>query len=264
MRQTLKPQDEPYLLLRSLSIDYASGAREPAHSHPWGQLVFVQAGSLRLQVADGIWVVAPGRAVLLPAEQAHSLAMYGPARLRTLYLNPACLDSGQLKPSAIRTLEVCALLGELILRVCAVGSLDERETHHRQLYDLILTELSCASSEGLYLRLPTDPRGARLADLFMDEQHVNVPLLELCRAAGVTRRTAERLFRDSTGLSPARWRRRHLLARGLAALSEGVDVQTAAELAGYQYRSAFSQALTQVFGLSPGAVRKQRAYQAMP
>lgn len=77
----------------------------------------------------------------------------------------------------------------------------------------------------------------------------------LCVRAGLSRRTAERLFLVETGLPPAQWRRFVALTESLVSIAGGERIEHAAFSAGYQSRSAFSEAFTRAFGVPPGEAR---------
>ena len=44
---------------------------------------------MTVRTKQGIWVVPPLRAVWIPAETPHSVAILGPVSMRTLYLLPS-------------------------------------------------------------------------------------------------------------------------------------------------------------------------------
>ncbi len=262
MRQTLTSADEPFLHLRSLSLDYGEGAREPLHQHPWAQLLYAGFGSIQLKAANGIWLVPSGRAIIIPPKLPHQLQMLGRVELRTLYFSPQL----NVQAAQVRALEVCPLLHELVLRICQLGALDSRNRRHQALLALIKTELADAPTAPIQLPLPTDARALRLTDRFADRATVGLSLNTLISQAGLSRRTAERLFQTETGLSPARWRRMFLLSQSFQALLAGKLLDDTWQAAGYKNPSAFSTAFRRHFGISPGTARRRGKtnYQATP
>src|SRR5712692_8502248 len=74
--------------LASVSADLAHGHVIPEHSHPEDQLLFASSGVMTLRTKQGVWVVPPLRAVWIPANTPHSVAMSGPVSMRTLYFLP--------------------------------------------------------------------------------------------------------------------------------------------------------------------------------
>src|SRR6202795_5332808 len=74
--------------LVTVSVDLPHGHRIPAHFHPEDQLLFASQGVMTLETPQGTWVVPPLRAVWIPANTPHSVAMSGPVSMRTLYFLP--------------------------------------------------------------------------------------------------------------------------------------------------------------------------------
>ena len=74
--------------LASVSADFGDGHVIPEHYHPEDQLLFASKGVMTVRTKQGVWVVPPLRAVWIPAETPHSVAMSGPVSMRTLYLLP--------------------------------------------------------------------------------------------------------------------------------------------------------------------------------
>src|SRR6267143_184280 len=70
--------------MASVSADLAHGHVIPEHSHPEDQLLFASSGVMTLRTKQGVWVVPPMRAVWIPADTPHSVAMSGPVSMRTL------------------------------------------------------------------------------------------------------------------------------------------------------------------------------------
>jgi hypothetical protein len=56
--------------------------------------------------------------------------------------------------------------------------------------------------------------------------------------------------------SPAQWRRFAALSQGLVCITGGASIDQAAIAAGYQSRSAFSEAFSQAFGFPPREAKK--------
>lgn len=252
MRQTvLSPDDEPHLFIRSLAIDYDAGTRQASHSHAWPQLLYARQGAVRAEADGRYWIVPPRRALWIPAAIRHGLHISSRLQLRTLYVHP---DTPGL-PSRPGIIDVTGLLHEAILRICEQGSLDDRVAIDRSLGAIVISEMNRRLSDRMYLRHPRDPRARELADLFRDSRTVHLPVSALCRQAGLSQRTAERLFERECGLSPARWRRLAVLSESLLGIAGGDSIEHAALAAGYESRSAFAEAFTQTFGFPPGHAR---------
>jgi AraC-like DNA-binding protein/quercetin dioxygenase-like cupin family protein len=255
MRHRLSRADEPHFIVRSLAIDYDAGGQEDIHAHPWPQFLYVQTGALRASIDDQFWTLPTRRGLWIPAHTPHCLSMSSRLQLRTLYLPPQEKDA----PQGVCVVPVSGLLHETVLRVCAQGVLDRRVELDRCLAMVIRAEITFRDPGGFTLLQPKDKRARKLADFFFDATRVGVPLDALCERAGLSRRTAERIFQAECGLSPAQWRRLAALSEGLVSIAGGATIDQAAIAAGYQSRSAFSEAFSKAFGFPPSEARRQSA-----
>ena len=241
-------QEEPFLV-RSLAMNYPSGRVLERHQHPWGQLVYAFEGVMRVDTADGIWVVPPLRAVWIPAGVAHAIAMSGRVAMRTLYLAP---DFGADLSGRCGVFAVPALLRELILHVVSIGALRADRPEQRRLAELVLDQLRALPVAPLELPLPRDPRALRLALRLRDAPGERAPLDTIVRQCGASRRTLERLFCAETGLSLGRWRQQARLLSALDRLAHGDAVTQVALDVGYDSPSAFIATFASSFGTTPG------------
>lgn len=252
MRHRPTPSDEQFLAVRSLAVDYDAGARTGVHAHAWTQLVYAASGVIQVAAPGTLWIAPPGRAVLIPAHMPHELIVNGRTSLRTLYCAP-----DQFERAPLRTLMVGSLLHELIMRTCRDQRLDIRDAQAQAFIVLLRTEIEQARTDGLSLELPANPRAANLCGRFLSAPTAQ-PLSDILRECGMSRWTAERLMMAETGMSPARWLSLSRLPAGLEALSCGRSVDEAAEAADFASRAAFSRKVKQVFGLTPGELRRPR------
>src|ERR1700675_4276123 len=74
--------------LASVSADLAHGHVIPEHSHPEDQLLFASSGVMTLHTKQGVWGGPPLRAVWIPADTRHSVALAGPVSSSALYVLP--------------------------------------------------------------------------------------------------------------------------------------------------------------------------------
>ncbi len=243
--------DEPHLVIRALGVAYGAAGRVPSHRHDRAQLLYAKAGMLRAEVGLALWIIPPRRALWIPATVPHALTALGPVDLRTLYMVEGLVDWAD-----VRVLQVTGLLHEAVLRAVALGGLDGREPDDRRLAELVGAELRDAASQPAALTMPTDARAHRLATLFLTTEQ-EMSLEALLTRAGLSRRTAERLFRAETGLSPARWRQQARLVDSFEQLLSGAPVAEVALRAGYSSPSAFAAAFKSVIGSTPSAIKAQ-------
>jgi AraC-like DNA-binding protein len=240
---------DPRHLIRTLAMNYPSGRVLERHDHSWGQLVYAFEGVMRVDTADGIWVVPPQRAVWIPAGVAHSIAMSGRVGMRTLYVD-AELARGL--PERCGVFPVPPLLRELILYAVALGGLREHVAAERRVAELVLDQLRALSVAPLELPLPRDPRALRVALRLRDAPGERTRLDTIARQCGASRRTIERLFHAETGLSLGRWRQQARLLCALDRLAHGDPVTRIALDVGYDSPSAFIAAFQSALGTTPG------------
>src|SRR5579871_1392406 len=109
----LTVEQEPFLAVRSLATNYASGYRIKPHQHPWHQFLFASAGAMTVSVSRASWMVPTGRGVFIPARSVHAIRMWGQVEMRTLYFSPPLTT---FENNECQVVEVSPLLRELILR----------------------------------------------------------------------------------------------------------------------------------------------------
>jgi AraC-like DNA-binding protein len=247
-RKRLAPDDEPYLIVRTLAAEFGDRQALPPHAHPWGQLIYAVAGVLSVWTEQGSWVAPPHWAVWAPAGISHAMRFTGGASLRTLYLRPGL---GNLSPDSA-VIAVSPLLRELILRTVEIGMLDQREPADVAIADLILHELRTCPVPALDLPRPKDSLLRRVAAHLEQTPADRSGHAALARRFGVGARTLERGFATETGLSLGNWRRQARFLCALRLLGAGEPVKRAAIEAGYQTPSAFIAAFRAAFGTTPG------------
>jgi len=238
--------------VRSLAVTYRHGHHLPAHTHPWGQLIYARSGVLHVSAGGRIWVTPPTRAIWIPHGTLHEIHVKGEAALRTLYVSP---DRGQCLGSSVRALEVVALLRELIVYIVDFGMLDPQRPEHDRLAAVLVDLVSAARETDLMLPLPRDPRAVKLALLLQSTPGDRHSLEALVTDAGASLRTLQRCFVDETGMTIESWRQKARLVHSAAALAEGATVMNASLACGYDSSSAFIAAFRKQFGVTPRRFR---------
>lgn len=248
----LTVEQEPFLVVRSLATQYASGYRMLEHTHPWRQLLYATSGAMTVYAGRRSWIIPPGKAVFIPADCRHSMRMWGEVAMRSLYF-PAASDAPALTSPECFVLSVTPLLRELILRVIDCAALDSRVPEQTRLAAVLLDEMGCAPVTPLVLPLPVDSRAAATAQDVLGRPAADDSLDQLARRHGAGRRTLERIFRGETGMSFGMWRQQARLLHSVSALAEGKPVTEAALDAGYASVSAYIAAFKRTFGCTPGS-----------
>src|SRR5882672_3387858 len=109
--------------IASVSADLEHGHVIAEHSHPEDQLLFASKGVMTVRTKQGVWVVPPQRAVWIPADTPHSVALSGHVSMRTLYFLPKLCRA---LPGKCFVMDVSSLLRELILHACKFPRLRKR------------------------------------------------------------------------------------------------------------------------------------------
>jgi AraC-like DNA-binding protein len=240
----------------TLAYEFSHGHVIPDHFHPEDQLVYASRGVMTVETFEGTWVVPPRRAVWIPAKTPHRIAMSGQVSMRTLYLRRGMAKT---LPRSCCVVNVSPLMQELILHACRYPRITRRSKAHAHLIDFMLDQLETVQAIPLQLSTPSDPRAIRVARILEREPADARSLLALCRQAGASKRTIERIFERETSLSLGKWRQQLRLLRSLQALAAGEKTTTAALEAGYSTPSAFIAMFRKALGTTPRQYFKKRA-----
>ena len=234
--------------MATLAYEFSHGHVIPHHFHPEDQLVYASRGVMTVETLAGTWVVPPRRAVWIPAKTPHRIAMSGQVSMRTLYLR-----AGMAKtlPRSCCVVNVSPLMRELILHACQHPRITRRSKRHAHLVDLLLDQLETVQAIPLQLSTPSDQRAMRVARILEREPADARSLVALCRQAGASKRTIERIFARETSLSLGKWRQQLRLLRSLQLLAAGEKITTAALEAGYSTPSAFIAMFRKALGTTP-------------
>ncbi|HKC23197.1 MAG TPA: helix-turn-helix transcriptional regulator [Thermoanaerobaculia bacterium] len=219
----------------------------PVHSHPEDQLVYACRGVMTVRTQEGTWVVPPLRAVWIPARVPHAVATSGAVSMRTLYLRAGLVR----RLRGCRVVNVSPLLRELILHACRLRALTRRKRDQAHLVDAIVDQLDVVESTPLQLPSPADARAARVAEILSADPGGQRSLEEICRAAGASRRTIERLFRSETPMTLGEWRQQLRLLTSLRLLAAGKKITHVALESGYATASAFIAMFRRALGTTP-------------
>ena len=234
--------------IASVSIDLQHGQVIPEHSHPEDQLLFASKGVMTVRTKQGVWVVPPLRAVWIPANTPHSVAMSGQVSMRTLYFLPKLCRA---LPGKCLVMNVSPLLKELILHACRFGKLSKRASAERTVVEIIVDQLKAIESIPLQLPHPTDSRAMRVAKALFADPGDQRKLEKLCKDCGASKRTIQRLFLVETRMTFGKWRQQLRLLHAMQALASGEKVTAAALDAGYNSTSAFISMFRKQLGTTP-------------
>jgi AraC-like DNA-binding protein len=245
----LTPDDERFLVVRTMVSQCAPGLRTSSPTKGWHRLVAAAEGVIIVRTPQGAWSTPAVNAVWVPAGVRCDLEMCSSTSLRMLYIRPS--KRGKL-PSTCGVVTVSPLLRELIGKISTLSALDSRVAWHVALRKLLLHELSEGAHAPHELVWPADQRLARIATLLQDRPADRRHLRRLCVGQGVSARTVQRLFPLQTGQTFEAWRSRLRFLHAIRLLAEGSKVCVVAIECGYQSPSAFVAAFRRFAGVTPG------------
>jgi AraC-like DNA-binding protein len=228
----------------------------PLHMHRRGQLLYAVSGIMRVETEQAAWIVPPARALWLPPQWPHSVAMRSRVEMRTIYIGPSACEALPKQPLLV---EISGLLRELILTLLEEPAAYDESGRGGIVARLILTELARLRERRLEVPMPRDARALRVARALLDDSSIDFDLDRWAEKAGASRRTLARLFRSETGLGFAEWRSRLRAIDGLARLSDGASVAETAGSVGYASPSAFSAMIHRTLGSPPRRLTKAPA-----
>jgi AraC-like DNA-binding protein len=174
--------------------------------------------------------------------------MSGTVAMRTLYLKPRLARS---LPRSCCVINVPPLLKELILHACGFASLRRGSAWQRHLIDVIIDQLTAIRMVPLQLPNLSDPRALRVAEVLLANPSDCRSLIDICKTAGASKRTVERLFQEEAGMTFGKWRQQLRLMHAMRLLAEGAKVTYAALEAGYSTPSAFISMFRKTLGTTP-------------
>ena len=154
-------------------------------------------------------------------------------------------------PRGCCVVHVSALLKELILNACVLTALDKKVRAQRHLIHVMVNQLEAIRVVPLQLPNPSDPRALRVARMLSDNPSDRRTLTKLCKAAGTSKRTVERLFQEDIGMTFGKWRQQLRLTQAMRLLAEGAKVTYAALESGYSTPSAFISMFRKTLGTTP-------------
>jgi AraC-like DNA-binding protein len=236
-------------LVTTLTYDFVHGHAIPEHFHPEDQLVYACRGVMTVRTVDGSWVVPAQRAVWIPARIPHSIVMSGAVSMRTIYFRARLV---RRLPRSCCVVNVSPVLQELILHACTYPRLSRRSKIQAHLIAVIVDQLGMVRTIPLQLPSPSDPRAVRVAATLQRDPSEQRSLQAVCKQAGASKRTIERLFQTETHLSLGKWRQQLRLMRSLQLLAAGEKITHAAMEAGYSTPSAFIAMFRKTLGTTPG------------
>ncbi|MGG7445383.1 AraC family transcriptional regulator [Kosakonia oryzendophytica] len=229
--------------------DYRHGEHEQWHTHPCDQLIHTLSGVIRVETAQGTWVVPPARGVWIPAHVSHALHIDGDVQARGVFVQP--LARADL-PVICQVVRISELLRALIVNALDLPEAYQAGTRAERIYELILDEIRLMNTLPFCLPEPSSPRLKQLCDAVRATPAGAWTLENAARQVSMSGRTLSRHFYQQTGLQFSEWVRRARLLVALTRLARGEAVTQVALDSGYANPSAFSAMFRRVMGMPPG------------
>lgn len=220
---------------------------EAWHTRRRIRLIHASDGVLTVHTESGRWVVPPQHAMWVLPGVLHRLCSTAPLRLHTLYAEPQALQA----PGQCGVVVFDRLAEELLVAAAGLAGHYPPDGREARLVRVLLDRLPELAAAPLGLKYPRDPRVQQIAGTLSANPAEAGILDELAQAAGVTGRTAARLFVRETGLTFGQWRQQLRLLAALERLAGGASVTQVALEVGYNDVSSFIAVFKDAFGETP-------------
>ncbi|HEV3328128.1 MAG TPA: helix-turn-helix transcriptional regulator [Acidimicrobiales bacterium] len=217
------------------------------HTHREHQLAWASSGVLTVRSGIEAWVLPPTRALWIPAGVRHETLSASTTTMRSAYVRPDDCPIGWTDCTPV----VATPLMASLLEYLADESL---ETSRRTNAEVVLVDLLAPiPAVSVEVRMPTDDRARRVADLLAEDPSDDRTLADWGHDVGASSRTLARSFLSDTGLPFGRWRSLLRLRIAMEALAAGRPVASVASQVGYESSSAFVAAFRKETGITPAA-----------
>jgi len=243
--------------VRIVSDTHAAATFIRPHSHDAETQVLVPlSGVVRVDTDAALWIVPPGKAIVIPAGTSHAVSAPGSATLCVLRLHPSAWSPAQ---AAVRAIAVSRLMLALVEAAAALSMPVLPETPDARLIAVLLDQLHAAPADGFHVRRPRDARLRRIVEALTEDPGNPSTLAAWGRATGASERTLARLFDAEIGMGFRDCRRTIQMHSAVARLSEGHSLADIAADLGYESLSAFIHAFRSVIGETPGQMARRLA-----
>ena len=203
---------------------------------------------MRVRTDTHSWIVPPERALYIPGNIVHSVAMRNPVEMRTLYIEPG---AHRHLPESCVVITPSSLLRELIGALLEEPESYDQSDRGMWIGQLILDEVCRGKVLNLSIPMPTDPRLLRVCEHVIDNPGEMASLGDYSDLANASERTLARICQRELEMGFAEWRQQVRFHFALENLARGKAVGEVAHDCGYASASAFTAAFRKNFGLPP-------------
>ncbi|MGH9772300.1 MAG: AraC family transcriptional regulator [Candidatus Acidiferrales bacterium] len=237
-------------MISTLAYEYPRGYSVNEHAHGSDQLIYAIRGVMHVTAGRGLWLIPPHFGLWIPARTYHSIRMPEAVSMRTLYMR--CGLAARL-PQSCTVLYITPLLRELIVEAVRLKELRVRQKLHCSFRDVLVSQLESASPVPISVTFPQDSRACVIADALMKNPAERRSLAILCKSAGTSARTIQRVFRREMGSDFEFWRRQVRLMKAVELLVSGRSVKETGFALGYRQPTAFVEMFRGILGTTPRA-----------
>ena len=223
------------------------------HSHRRLQLVHVSDGAVTVITRRGRFVIPRQRAVWIGPGVEHRISSPAPFWLTTCYIEPDLLSA----PPRTTVVTIDRLTDELLIAASSLKGGHPAVGPEARLNAVLLDRLPGLEIADTFLPEPGDPKLRRICSMLLTEPSRSENLGALAGLAGMTERTAARLFVKDTGMTFGQWRQCLRLQIAFEKLGAGASVTEAAFEVGYRDVSSFITVFKARFGSTPAKCIKR-------
>lgn len=252
LKNTRPAQEFRAVPLRVMGVEIASyedSTLGDRHYHPQAELLYAEAGAVRVTTVNSAWIVPPHRAAWFPSRCEHQADTLGPAQVCRVFLHPASCPAEA--PGAPCLLPVSPLLRELARRACALGANYDPQGRDGRLMALLLDEIDWTPAPEIALPRFRDPRLLAVERAFAANPGDTRTLAEWATVAGASVRNLARLFEREAGMTFRQWREQYRVLAAIPRLMSGDSITILASDLGYETPGAFATMFRRVTGLAP-------------
>ena len=241
--------------LRLVAETHKTAAFIQPHAHDAETQILVPlSGTFHIETDAALWIVPPGKAIVIPAGTIHAVTAPEAATLCALRLDASIWPSSLGSP---RSVAMTPLAIALVEAACNIHMPAAENSPDSRLIAVLLDQLQAAPADGFHMRRPADPRLRKIIDVLIHNPGNSLSLAEWGREVGASERTLSRLFEVEIGMGFRDCRRSIQMHSAVARLGENQRLIDVAADLGYESLSAFIHAFRAVIGETPGQVARR-------
>ena len=230
------------------SFDSEMPGESAWHRHRGGQFIIVERGISHLRTELGAWIIPARRVGWVPPGVRHASRAGGRGRGWVL-LAPLGLSKGL--PREVCVLQISALMQAAL--ECLRKQTSHDVARSRLLWRVVAAEICNAASEPFEVPMPSTAKILLAVQGLLKNPTLADDLNGLSRAAGMSRRSFTRHFRQETGLTFTDWKRAVIAHYAMDRIACGDKVSSVAFEVGYDSVSAFIAMFRRKYGAAPRA-----------